>query len=76
MPFNLGCWGFTFPLGVYSLATLALAHATHLAFFSVLGGVLVVCLTALWLIVAVLTILGAWDGQLLVARRPGRGSAT
>jgi tellurite resistance protein TehA-like permease len=76
MPFNLGCWGFTFPLGVYSLATLALAHATRLAFFSVLGGVLVVCLTALWLIVAVLTIVGAWDGQLLVARPPRRGSAT
>jgi tellurite resistance protein TehA-like permease len=28
MPFNLGCWGVTFPLGVYSLATLALARAT------------------------------------------------
>jgi Voltage-dependent anion channel len=76
MPFNLGCWGFTFPLGVYSLATLALAHATRLGFFSVLGGALVVCLTALWLIVAVLTIVGAWDGQLLVARPPGRGSAS
>jgi tellurite resistance protein TehA-like permease len=30
MPFNLGCWGFTFPLGIYSLATLELAHATGL----------------------------------------------
>jgi tellurite resistance protein TehA-like permease len=40
MPFNLGCWGFTFPLGVYSLATLALAHATRLAFFSVLARIM------------------------------------
>jgi tellurite resistance protein TehA-like permease len=47
MPFNLGCWGFTFPLGVYSLATLALACATRLAFFSVVGSVLIMLLAAL-----------------------------
>jgi tellurite resistance protein TehA-like permease len=73
IPFNLGCWGFTFPLGVYSLATLALAHATGFSFFSVVGGVLVVCLTALWLIVAVLTIVGAWDGRLFIAQRRAAG---
>jgi tellurite resistance protein TehA-like permease len=64
MPFNLGCWGLTFPLGVYSLATLALAHETRLAFFSVAGSVLVMCLAAIWLIVAVLTIVDGWDGYL------------
>jgi tellurite resistance protein TehA-like permease len=76
MPFNLGCWGFTFPLGVFSLATLALAHATRLSFLSVVGGNLVTCLTVLWLVVAVLTIVGAWDGELFVARPPRRNSAT
>ena len=75
MPFNLGCWGFTFPLGVYSLATLALARATGLAFFSAVGSVLVVCLAALWFIVAVLTLVGAWDGHLLVAPSSPRGRA-
>jgi tellurite resistance protein TehA-like permease len=64
MPFNLGCWGLTFPLGVYSLARLALAHETRLAFFSVVGSVLVVCLAVVWLIVAVLTIVGGWAGYL------------
>ncbi len=33
LPFNLGWWGFTFPLGVYSLATVALANAMHLVVF-------------------------------------------
>ena len=75
MPFNLGCWGFTFPLGVYSLATLALARATGLAFFSVIGSILVVCLAALWYLVTVLTLVGAWDGHLLVAPSLARGSA-
>jgi len=64
MPFNLGSWGLIFPLGVYSLATLALAHATRLAFFSVVGSVLVLCLAAVWLIVAVLTIVDVWKRQL------------
>jgi tellurite resistance protein TehA-like permease len=64
MPFNLGWWGFIFPLGVYSLATLALERATHLAVFSVAGSILVMCLVALWLTVAVLTVDGAWHGHL------------
>ena len=72
MPFNLGWWGFIFPLGVYSLATLALERATHLAFFSVAGSILVVCLAALWLTVAVLTVDGAWHGDLLRRVAPTR----
>jgi tellurite resistance protein TehA-like permease len=75
IPFNLGCWGFTFPLGVYSLATLALARATRLALFSVIGSVLVVCLAVLWFVVMVLTIMGAWDGHLLVGPPSPRGRA-
>jgi tellurite resistance protein TehA-like permease len=67
MPFNLGWWGLTFPLGVYSLATLALAHATHAAFFLVVGAVLVMCLAVLWVIVAARTAHGAWRGYLFVA---------
>ena len=69
IPFNLGWWGFTFPLGVYSLATLALAHTTHLAFFSVVGAILVICLTALWATVAARTAHAAWHGHLFAAPR-------
>ena len=52
MPFNLGWWGFTFPLGVYALATLKLAAWLQLGFFTVMGHVLVVALAGLWLVVA------------------------
>jgi C4-dicarboxylate transporter/malic acid transport protein len=67
MPFNLGWWGFTFPLGVYSLATLALAHGTHPALFSYVGVALVTCLAAFWIVVAALTAHGAWHGYLFPA---------
>ena len=42
LPFNLGWWGFTFPLAVYTLATFALARVTGLGLFSFVGGGLAV----------------------------------
>jgi C4-dicarboxylate transporter/malic acid transport protein len=67
IPFNLGWWGFTFPLGVYSLATLKLASTLNLTFFSVLGCVLVALLAVMWVIVARRTVQGAWRGELFVS---------
>jgi C4-dicarboxylate transporter/malic acid transport protein len=67
IPFNLGWWGFTFPLGVYSLATLKLASTLNLTFFSVFGCVLVALLAVMWMIVGKRTILGAWRGELFVS---------
>ena len=67
IPFNLGWWGFTFPLGVYSLATLKLASTLNLGFFSVVGCVLVTLLAVMWLIVGTRTVQGAWRGELFVS---------
>lgn len=67
MPFNLGWWGFTFPLGVYSLATLKLGAWLGLAFFQYMGLVLVVALVGLWLMVFSLTLRGAWRGELFAS---------
>lgn len=67
IPFNLGWWGFTFPLGVYSLATLKLANTLNLTFFSVFGCVLVAMLAVMWLLVAKRTVQGAWRGELFVS---------
>ena len=75
LPFNLGWWGFTFPLGVYALATLALARVTGLGFLGLVGGLLVVCLAIFWVIVAVRTIDGAWKTTLFVAPCPKGRSA-
>ena len=67
IPFNLGWWGFTFPLGVYSLATLRLGDLLHLSFFDVAGCVLVVMLALMWLIVGARTVKGAYRGELFVS---------
>jgi len=64
LPFNLGWWGFTFPLAVYTLATWALARETGFTLFAMAGAGLSVCLTVFWCIVAARTLHGAWRGVL------------
>ena len=67
MPFNLGWWGFTFPLGVFALATFELLHLTELRFFALVGLVLAVQLAAVWLLVLQRTLRGVWHGELFQA---------
>ena len=67
LPFNMGWWGFTFPLGVYTLATLSLGAQTGMGFFTVLGGVFVIALVGFWITVAVQTLTGGYRGHLFVA---------
>lgn len=67
IPFNLGWWGFTFPLGVYAVTTLKLGATLNLAFFDVLGIILVMILAIMWLVVATKTAAGAYRGNLFVS---------
>lgn len=67
LPFNMGWWGFTFPLGVYTAATFALSSETHFAFFEWFGALLTVVLTFFWTVVTTRTLQGMWTGQLFVA---------
>lgn len=67
MPFNIGWWGFTFPLGVYSLSTLALGRVTGLDIFAAIGAALILLLAGFWVVVAVRTLHGAWKGYLFVS---------
>lgn len=66
-PFNLGWWGYTFPIGVYAVTTLKLSTLLPLAAFGVIGGGLVILLAIMWLVVGARTVRGAWRGELFVA---------
>ncbi len=67
LPFNLGWWGYTFPLGVYAVATLKLAVLLPAPFLSVIAQGLVLALAAIWMVVTARTLAGAWRGQMFVA---------
>ncbi|MBZ5789328.1 TDT family transporter [Burkholderia contaminans] len=67
LPFNLGWWGFTFPLGVYTAASLSLYHATGFDGFAVFGTALAMLLGGLWAIVIVRTCRGMMRGGLFHA---------
>jgi C4-dicarboxylate transporter/malic acid transport protein len=64
LKFNLGFWAYTFPLGVYTMATETLGLQTDMAFFKVFGIGLVLSLVAIWLAVFLRTWHGAYHGYL------------
>jgi C4-dicarboxylate transporter/malic acid transport protein len=80
LPFNMGWWGYTFPLGVYTLATLRLHTVLPISAFSIYGGALGVMLAVLWAIVGARTLAGAWRGDLFaapcLAEQPAAGTVT
>ena len=55
LPFNMGWWAFTFPLGVFTAATYTLAHTLNSRFFLVAAVALTALLATLWTIVAART---------------------
>lgn len=67
MPFNLGWWGFTFPLGVFTLSTFELLRLTGGMFFSTIGLALATLLTLIWCTVTYRTLKGMWNGKLFQA---------
>lgn len=67
IPFNLGWWGFTFPLGVFTVTTLKFSTLLDIPFFKGFGALLVVVLLLVWLLVATKTVQGAWRGTLFVS---------
>ncbi len=66
LPFNLGWWGYTFPIGVYAVATLRLSSIFPLPALTGFGEVLVAALAAIWVVVAIRTSCGAYNGSLFV----------
>lgn len=63
LPYGLGWWGFTFPLGAYTVATLALAGAWDLPALEWAGAGLFVLLALFWITVAGRTAWATWTGE-------------
>ncbi len=52
MPFSLGWWAFTFPVGTMTPGTYGLYAATHAALFLIARGCYLGFLSAMWVLVA------------------------
>jgi len=80
--FNMGFWGFIFPLGVYTAATISLSVLIPSSFFSYLSVIFVIALSILFVFVAMGTVYGVYAGTMLVApclsdlRGPRPGTTT
>ncbi|KAF2658868.1 C4-dicarboxylate transporter/malic acid transport protein-like protein [Lophiostoma macrostomum CBS 122681] len=66
-PFNMGWWGFTFPVGVFAMSTLTLGQELPSALFRILGTVLAICVMLLWLLVAAGTVKNLLFGNMIEA---------
>ncbi|KZF19114.1 hypothetical protein L228DRAFT_224815, partial [Xylona heveae TC161] len=63
-PFNMGWWGFVFPLGVYTSATLSFGQELPSRFFDILGNIFTVAVVLLWVVVSVTTVRKALTGEI------------
>ncbi|EGX92895.1 C4-dicarboxylate transporter/malic acid transport protein, putative [Cordyceps militaris CM01] len=66
-PFNMGWWGFTFPLGVWGTCTSLLAANLDSQFFKVATMIISLAVLLLWLMVGARTLLLAIRGDMFVA---------
>lgn len=67
VPFNMGWWGFTFPLGVYATSTILIGEELPSLFFRVLGTIFGVAVILLWIVIAAGTARGAYSGEMFRA---------
>ena len=63
LPFGLGWWAFTFPLGAFTVATLTIARVWDTAALEVFGAALYTGLVAFWILVTANTLRGLRNGQ-------------
>lgn len=63
-PFNIGWWGFTFPLGVYATTTTQFSKELPSGFFKVLGTIFSLVVVLLWVVVSAGTIKYSWEGTM------------
>lgn len=64
IPFHLGWWAFTFPLGAFTVATLTLARAWQTPALEAVAAVLFLALACLWGVVTVRTVAAVRSGRI------------
>jgi tellurite resistance protein TehA-like permease len=69
IPFNMGWWGFVYPLGVFSNATLTFGTELNSPFFTILGATFTGIVVLLWIMVLVETIIHTVKGDIFVTPR-------
>ncbi len=62
LKFSMGWWGFTFPLGVFTTATLQFGTEMDSGAFKIMGTILTILILILWLFVGAMTTARAWTG--------------
>ncbi len=67
LPFNMGWWGFTFPIGTFTAATFQLWRVTNYTTFEILGLLFSLQLTVFWIFTFTKTFKGMWSGYLFNA---------
>ena len=66
-PFNMGWWGFTFPVGVFTMSTITIGEELPSAVFKGLGTGFAISVMLLWAVVAVGTVKHLFYGKLVEA---------
>lgn len=66
-PFNMGWWGFIFPVGVFTLLTMTIGEELESRFFKVTSCVLTGMCIIMWLVVAAGTIQRSISGKMFFA---------
>ncbi|CDU25366.1 related to Malic acid transport protein [Sporisorium scitamineum] len=64
LTFNLGWWGFTFPLGVFATAAIKFGSVLDSAAFRIVGTVLALIEVVLWMFIASMTLKKALSGAI------------
>ncbi|ORX98598.1 hypothetical protein K493DRAFT_313610 [Basidiobolus meristosporus CBS 931.73] len=67
IPYNLGWWGLTFPIGVFTAGTMNIAVATDSRFFRGLTALFVCILVINWFVAAISTIARMYTGSIFKA---------
>lgn len=63
----MGWWGFTFPVGVFTMSTITIGEELPSAFFRILGTVFAISVMLLWGVVAAGTVKNLVFGKLVEA---------